>query len=316
MRVKLLVALIGLAAGLAVLGAAPVVAQDADGGNLTVDVVQDTDGTATVTVTHNDTAVSNASVNVTVLDDNVTYDGAGDYETDDNGTVDLPAPNETVNVSVAAEGDNMTGSTTATLEPADAFDTLSLGVQQGAGQVTVTVTEAGDVVENATVSVDSANWTVNDTTTDENGVATFDRPTETVNATITAETADATGSTNVTIEGAEGEGPDFTPHGQMVSSLVHSLLNDNSTEDPLGLLLQSIGFVGGPPDHAGPPDDGDSDNETAGPPDDAGPDGDRGPPDHAGPGGDDDGDDEDGDEEAAEDDEEDDGGPPDHAGPP
>lgn len=310
MRLKVLLALIGLAAGLAVLGAAPAVAQDADGGNLTVDVTQDTDGTATVTVTHNDSAVPNASVNVTVLDENVTYDGTGEYETDDNGTVDLPAPNETVNVSVAAEGDNMTGSTTATLEPAEAFDTLSLGVQQGAGRVTVTVTEAGDVVENATVSVDSDSWDVNDTTTDENGVATFDRPNETVNATITADTANATGSTNVTIEGAEGDGPDFTPPGQMVSSLVHSLLNDDSTEAPLGQLLQSIGFSGGPPDHAGAPDDAGPPEDAgqsgdAGPPEDAGPEGDRGPPDHAGP----DGDDDDEDEEKG-------GGPPDHAGPP
>jgi len=41
-----------------------------------------------VTVTDNDTAVENASVNVTTADgQNVTYADEGDYETDENGTV-------------------------------------------------------------------------------------------------------------------------------------------------------------------------------------------------------------------------------------
>lgn len=69
----------------------------------------------TVAVTDgNDSAVANASVNVSVVDENKTYDGAGDHTTDENGTVELPAPEETVNVTVTAEKDG--ASTTATLE--------------------------------------------------------------------------------------------------------------------------------------------------------------------------------------------------------
>ncbi|WP_137284326.1 hypothetical protein [Halorussus salinisoli] len=83
--------------------------------SLTVAVEQADDHSATVTVTQNDSTVENASVTVDTTDDNDTYAGAGDYETDENGTVYLPAPEENVTVAVTAEKDNATGAATATL---------------------------------------------------------------------------------------------------------------------------------------------------------------------------------------------------------
>lgn len=83
-------------------------------GDLTVDVEQpDAGGEATVTVTHNGTAVENASVDVNATDGN--YTGEGTYTTDPNGTVGLPAPEENVTIDVTAEWENHTASTTAEL---------------------------------------------------------------------------------------------------------------------------------------------------------------------------------------------------------
>lgn len=87
----------------------------ASDGSLSVGVSQSDDGSATVEVTHNNTSADGAGVTVETVDDNATYDGTGDY-TADNGTVALPAPNETVDVSVVATDENETASTTATLQ--------------------------------------------------------------------------------------------------------------------------------------------------------------------------------------------------------
>lgn len=75
---------------------------------------QATDGTVTVTVTENGSAVANASVTVEALN-NSTYVGSGDYVTDENGTVGLAAPEQNVSVSVTASANNATASTTLDL---------------------------------------------------------------------------------------------------------------------------------------------------------------------------------------------------------
>lgn len=82
-----------------------------ESGALTIDVSQ----SGEVTVTDNGTAVANATVNVTSADENVTYIGEGTYISDGNGTVVLPTPDETVNVTITATVDNRTLTTTATL---------------------------------------------------------------------------------------------------------------------------------------------------------------------------------------------------------
>jgi archaellum component FlaG (FlaF/FlaG flagellin family) len=68
----------------------------------------------TVTITQNDTAVENATVTVAALN-NGTYAGDGEYVTDANGSVALPAPEENLSVEVVAEKGNASGSTTAEL---------------------------------------------------------------------------------------------------------------------------------------------------------------------------------------------------------
>lgn len=70
---------------------------------------------ATVAVTHDGSAVPNASVTVGVADDDATYAGTGTYVTDASGEVSLPEPAENVTVEVAAAKGNLTGETTATL---------------------------------------------------------------------------------------------------------------------------------------------------------------------------------------------------------
>jgi len=83
--------------------------------DLSVDVSQHDDGSATVTVMVNETAAANASVNVTTVDANATYAGTGTYTADENGTVGLPAPNATVTIDVLAAYDNETASATVEL---------------------------------------------------------------------------------------------------------------------------------------------------------------------------------------------------------
>lgn len=85
-------------------------------GNLSVDVTQADD--VTITVTDGSTGAANATVEVTVDDENGTYAEAGTHTTGENGTVSLWAPEETVNVTVTATVDNATATTTATLTAA------------------------------------------------------------------------------------------------------------------------------------------------------------------------------------------------------
>lgn len=95
---------------------------------LNVWVTQHDDGSATVTVTEtsNNTTSPAAGANVTVevTDENMTYDGTGEYVADENGTVDLPAPEENVTISVTATHDGLEASTFKTLT-ADEGDNAS-----------------------------------------------------------------------------------------------------------------------------------------------------------------------------------------------
>lgn len=119
--ITLLVALMVVAAG----ASAAATAED-----LEVVVAQnDATGEATVEVTQNDTAAENASVDVAVDEENVSYDGAGEYETDEDGLVHLPTPNETVTVDVTATDGDRTATATATLEAAEVDPTLPFGQQ-------------------------------------------------------------------------------------------------------------------------------------------------------------------------------------------
>jgi hypothetical protein len=83
--------------------------------SLAVDVENAGNDGATVSVTHDDATLENASVTIEAADEDATYAGTGIYETDENGTVDLPEPAADVTVEVTAEKGNLTGSTTTEL---------------------------------------------------------------------------------------------------------------------------------------------------------------------------------------------------------
>lgn len=115
MQRKLLAAL--LAATMVMAAGAPAVT--AAVGSLSVDATQGDAGEATVTVTNNNSTVENATVTVESSDN---YSGTGEYLTDENGTVTLPAPNETVNVTVRVTHDGENASVSTVLVASDEDD--------------------------------------------------------------------------------------------------------------------------------------------------------------------------------------------------
>jgi hypothetical protein len=168
--------------------------------DLSVGVEQDPDtGEATVTVADNETAVENATVTVTSESG---YAGNGTYETDANGSVALPEPNETVSVTVNASSDNVTASQQVELVPRE--DSLAVSANQSEdGSTTVTVTQYDEPVENASVEVDADSGIAGNDTTDANGTVTLDQPEDDVNATIVATKGNLTAETDVALSGAE-----------------------------------------------------------------------------------------------------------------
>jgi hypothetical protein len=128
MRTKLFALYAVVAMVLAVVGPGIAVSAADTGGNtsgnasLNVAINQDDeDGSVTVEVMEDGTGVEDADVTVETVDDNDTYAGEGDYVTDEDGVVDLPAPEESVTVNVTAEADNSTAHATADLLAVDQF---------------------------------------------------------------------------------------------------------------------------------------------------------------------------------------------------
>lgn len=165
--------------------------------SLTVAVDQDHEtGDATVTVTDGDTAVDNATINVTT-DENVTYEALnGTHETDEDGIVVLPNPNETIDVTITATYDGMNKTVETTLTPLS--ESLDLTVDQTDGEdAIVNVTQYGDAVENATVNVttdENVTYAALDETyeTDENGTTVLPAPSDDLTVTVNATSGDLT----------------------------------------------------------------------------------------------------------------------------
>ncbi|WP_434520927.1 DNA primase [Halorubrum sp. AS12] len=176
-------------------------------GHLGVAVEQDADGTSTVTVTDNGTAVENATVNVSAVDaENESYAGAGEYETDANGTAGLEAPEEDVTVELTATSGNETASTTADLE---APDGLELDVDDDESEPVVTVTNDDEAVENASVNVTTVDENATyagagDYETDANGTVDLPAAEEDVTVEVTAEYENESVSETVELEAPDG----------------------------------------------------------------------------------------------------------------
>jgi len=251
------------AVGLTLLAVGPGLAAAADsagntdaGNTLAVGVSQADDGSATVSVTQNETGVENASVAVETADD-ASYAGTGNYTTDSDGTVGLPAPEQNVTVDVTATADNHTASTTA--------------------ELTVASMNATNMTEFDTFGLEVSAY-VSDLLSDENrtggigpAVASF------VTANNPGNAPDHAGPpAHVT---GENESDDNETHPSERQGPPADIFggDENETDDRRG-----------PPEDAGPPadrDDDDAENETEdenetdddrrGPPEDAGPPADR-----------------------------------------
>ncbi len=298
-------------------------------GHVAVEVT-DTDGDPVVTVTENDTAIENATVTVEPVDENASYVGAGNYTTDANGTVDLPAAEEDVNVSVTAEADGTAVTTQVLLEaPADdgTDDGLAVSVSDTDAEPTVTVEDNNTAAENATVTVELVDENASyagtgNYTADENGTVGLPAAEENVTVDVAAAYGNETASTTATLTAAD-EVDDAVPFGQLVREFIADFADDRS--DGSGVALADYVTENNPgnaPDNAGPGSasdgpgnapadagngngDDDDDENGQGPPEDAG--NGQGPPEDAGNGnGDDDDDADDGDEDDAEDDDADD----------
>jgi len=257
-------------------------------GDLGVAVDQDADGTSTVTVTENETAVENSTVNVSAADPaNESYAGTGEYVTDANGTIDLPAPEEGVTVALTVEYENDSVTTTETLEaPAG----LELDVSNADGEPVVTVTDGGEAAENApvTVTTDDENATYageGSHGTDENGTVSLPAAEENVTVEVTTRYENESVSTTVDLGAEGGEADEDQPFGRLVQDFIDRL---QDREGGIGAAVSDFvteNSPGNAPNHAGNASDG-----PGNAPDHAGQGGngsEQGPPDHAGPNGDD-----------------------------
>jgi|AntRauMinimDraft_4_1070384.scaffolds.fasta_scaffold00029_66 hypothetical protein len=237
----------------------------ADG--LAVSGEQGDDGAVTVTVTENDTAVANASVTVEALN-NSTYAGAGSYETGENGTVDLPAPEQNVSVDVTADANNTTATTTLDLVAPidDTGDELAVGVTQADdGTATVSVTTNGTAVANASVAVaaqDNVSYAgEGDYTADENGTVGLAAPEQNVTVDVTAEADNQTATTTATLTAGGNDTEADGSFGAQVSSFVHALQMDGNMSGHIVAAFVTENNPGA---------DNRSDNANAGPPEDKG----------------------------------------------
>ena len=187
-----------IAAVLALVGMAAVPMAASAATDRSVDVEQNPDtGEAVVTVTANGTVVENETVTVS---SESAYAGTGTYDTDENGTVVLPEPNETVSVVVNTTADNSTASTQVDLVPR--AESLDVSAEQTAnGSTTVTVTQYNEPVENASVEVLADAEIDGNYTTDTNGTLTIEQPADDVNATIVATDGDLTAETVIELTG-------------------------------------------------------------------------------------------------------------------
>lgn len=230
-------AVVMILSAFAPVGAATASEDESDDG-LSIDVEQN--GDVLVTVTENSTAVENATLEVTTTDDNDSYEGVGNDTTDDNGTVTLPEPNETVSVDLEATVDNDSVTTTETLEAAADEDDDE---------------ETDDADEDVSFgSLVSA--FVHDAQNDSNGVngttvAQFVVENNPGNAPDHAGPPAHAGPSDADNDSEQGP-PD---HAGPPSDDSNDSDNGNDSDDS--------DDSSGPPDHAGPPSDDDNGDDAA-----------------------------------------------------
>lgn len=243
--------------------------------SLSVSVEQNEDDSPTVTVTQYDEPVDNATVNVTLDDENATYAGAdGEYATNADGEVDLPTPTETVDVSVTATSGELTAETTATLTVTEAGLEVSAW-QASDGHLAIEVTHNDEPADaDVTVTPVDGTYSHEGTYTATNGTLDLPGPAENVTVDVTAAYDNETASTVVDLETAT----EAAPNNEFARSLgtYIQFLKTQATDGPIGQKIAAFAQANNPSnDRAnGPPahvSDGDE-NSSVGEP---------GPPDHA-----------------------------------
>ena len=249
-----------------------------------VTVTSADDGSATVSVIRDGEAVDNATVTV---ESDVAYAGNGTYTTDANGTVALPEPEQETSVTVTAEDGDDTATTDAQLSPVDTGLAVDVA-QQSDGTATVTVTDDGTAVENASVNV-TADVAYEGTGTYESGVdGTVELPNPEQNLTVSVTATNGSENVTATAELESIENGGYANFGQWISSYIQQLQTSGYFGPGVGQKVSEFATENNPgaekkPDHAGPPDDVEDTDETdsedvaaAGAEDDE-----RGPPEHA-----------------------------------
>lgn len=161
---------------------------------------------------------------------------------------------------------------------------LSVGVTQDDDDVTVSVTYNGSAASGANVTVSDGSYAgTGDYVADDDGEVELPAPENNTTITVTASYEGDTASTTAELTAVDDDGNASDAFGQQVSAFVHELL-ENGTDDNETVGQAVSEFVTennpgqGPPDHAGPPDDGER-----GPPEEKGNNGNGGDkPEHAG----------------------------------
>ena len=222
---------------------------------------------ATVTVTQYGDAVTNATVSV-IADGNDSYAGTGDYQTNENGTVELPAPQSTTNVTVEAASNNLTAETGLTLEPAELDVVVSQDADDG---VLIEVTEGDDYVDDGMVLVENSNYTYEGSYDVENGTVSLPAPTQNVSVSVTATVDDRTASTTVTLSVPTDDNPN-NDFAESLTNFIH-FIKSQGVDGPLGQEISAFVHAENPAsadDDRGPPavanGENDSDEDRRGPP--------------------------------------------------
>ncbi|MFB6114065.1 MAG: hypothetical protein ABEJ58_08190, partial [Halodesulfurarchaeum sp.] len=168
--------------------------------SMTIQVTQSpTNGVAIVSISNSNTDDPIEDVNVTVTA-NETYNGTGEYVTDDSGNVTLPAPNETVSVTLNATKGSLNDTVTETLVPLSKSLDVAISQNESTGTVTITVEQYGEPI-NASVTVSADDYEESgEYQTGDDGTLSLAPPQKQVEVTVTAQSGNITATESAVLD--------------------------------------------------------------------------------------------------------------------
>jgi hypothetical protein len=221
---------------------AAVSAQETEPTDLDVTLVQTPEtGNATVTVTNGSVPVEGATVTVT---SGVTYTGAGTYTTDSAGTVELPNPDQPLDIDVEVTHDNVTTTETFTLVPVENSINVRI-TQNDDGTVVLETTQYGDVLADAEVEVTSTVAYGGDgtDTTDANGTVELPEPANATEITAVVTTGDLEAVQTDTVEPIAEFEVGVEPNGDGTATVTVTR-NDNAVENATVNVTSDVAYDG------------------------------------------------------------------------